>query len=156
MKPQCSAFLERAKWTGRKLRKCTRTRWYVVWWMCLISHLSAADRHTCPPVQEWRLSFKPDELTPKDCWNYMNGQVYWSGNDKFGRPTMIIRLCYHKVVEKGNKEQMDELLRFVSYLMEEGIRRYVADIQIQKCVMRMIAFNISFLFLNFSVGCHLV
>jgi len=62
---------------------------------------------------------------------------------------MIVRLCYHKVVEKGNKEQMDELLRFVAYLMEEGIRRYAADIQTQKCVMSMIALTFPSFFSTF-------
>ena len=70
----------------------------------------------------WRKTYRADSITEEEMMSQIvSGKVFIHGQDKSGRPCIIVRPRYHRPERFSTEESM----RFIIYIIEQGIK--IAD-----------------------------
>lgn len=68
---------------------------------------------------DWRKNYGADQLTYEQVQPiYETGKAFWNGHDKYNRPCLIIRVRCHW----PGQFDLEDTMRFIVYLIEQGLR----------------------------------
>ncbi|OMJ83991.1 hypothetical protein SteCoe_14977 [Stentor coeruleus] len=91
----------------------------------LIRVLRARDLKVQPAYEmwqkwyRWRKDYRADEITEEEMKEHIKtGKAFFFGEDNEGRPCLIVRARYHW----PNQFALEETMRYVIYLVEQGVK----------------------------------